>query len=83
MRTLTIKEYMVGFNNLKSGLCQAIVTNSTDLLPIYLLFEPEKIDLIENRLKTIAYKENLTLEFFKMIVAGCIQTCMKEIPKCQ
>jgi hypothetical protein len=68
---------MVGFDVLKSGMCQAIVTDTTEILPIYLLFEQNKIEDIEAKLKMIPYKEPLTLDFFKMIVAGCIRNCLR------
>ena len=78
MKTLTVKDFMIGFDMLKSGMCQAIVTDSTNLLPIYLLFESDKINAIERKMKTVTFKKGTTLEFFKMVVAGCIRTCMRD-----
>jgi hypothetical protein len=77
LRTVSIKEYIVRFDTLSSGLCQASVTDNTNSLPIYLLFEPEKIAEIETKLKAVPFKGELTLEFFKMVVAGCIKNCMR------
>jgi len=78
MRTLTVRGFTIGFDMLKSGMCQAIVTDSTNLLPIYLLFETEKINAIEKKMKTVTFKKGTTLEFFKMVVTGCIRTCMRD-----
>jgi hypothetical protein len=78
MRTFVVGKFTIGFDTLKSGMCQTIVTDSTNLLPIYLLFEPDKIDAIERKMKAVTFKKGATLEFFKMVVAGCIRTCMRD-----
>jgi hypothetical protein len=75
--TFFLSKYKVEVNQIKSGMCQALVTDGTALLPIYLLFEPDRISFIEDRLKAVPFKESTTLDFFRMIVAGCIKTCMR------
>ena len=78
MKTFVVDEFTIGFDTLRSGMCQAIVTDSTNLLPIHLLFESDKINAIEKKMKTVTFKKGTTLEFFKMVVAGCIRTCMRD-----
>jgi hypothetical protein len=78
MMTLFFKNgYRVEFININSELCRAETTDGTAVLPIHLLFEPEKINIIEKKLRAIRFKKNMTLDFFKMVVAGCIKICMK------
>jgi hypothetical protein len=80
MMTLFLKGYEVKFDRLNQDLYQASVTDGTRSLPIYLLFEHGKIGLIEKSLEAVPFKKDPSLDFFKMVVAGCIRTCMRLVP---
>jgi hypothetical protein len=72
-----INGYDIVFSETGSGLYEASVTDGTRSLPIYLLFEEDQKNRIKTGIEAVKFKENVTLDFFGMVVAGCIKTCMR------
>jgi len=70
------KGWELKFEERYAGLWRASVSDGTDEKPIPLLFEKDRVEVIEKRMGEINLKES-TFNLFRLIVTGCIKICCR------
>jgi hypothetical protein len=78
VKDLMSKNFEISFKEHSTGLNQAFVNS----VSIPLLFEENLKEKIISTMNSLKFEENITLDFFKQIVSGCIKTHMRQLTIC-